>query len=372
MGVPKDDGTTRIVIDYIPLNKVTPPVIFRPPILQDLLHTAAANGHYFSKIDIVDAYAQLAIHPDDWHFFAFLTPWGTFTFTRLSQGWCAAPAHWQNYIFNLLRAFWGLCLFAWHDDILVYTKTQLEHHVRMRQIRAVLLRAGLRIHEAKSVFLRSNIKILGTHISHGRVRPIIPWETIQNWRTPTNVRQLRQFIGTIGAFRDYIPGLSMLTRELDILSGMTHWSWLAKHDQSFHALKKAASQAIELATHEPGIPQHLYIDASDRGLGAVLKEKKFVIAVISRKLSDAETRYDTKERELLAVHWAVEKLFHFTHDATNITVHTDHANLVTSLKGTAARGRVNRSLNWLSDFPITWTHVPGTHNPADGPSRLYD
>lgn len=371
MAVPKEDGTDRIVIDYIPLNKVTPPVVFRPPNMQHMLQTAA-TGYVFSKIDIVDAYAQLAIHKEDWHYFTFLTPWGTFTFTRLSQGWCAAPAHWQFFIFQLLRHFWHLCLFAWHDDILVFTKSIQEHHVKLRQITRTIRQAGLQIHDVKSTYLQTSIRILGVQLSHGRVTPIIPWETIQQWKTPTNVHQLKRFIGTIGAFRDYIPCLSQLTRELDKLTGNTKWEWKAIHNQSFHQLKHVVKRAISLATHEPGIQQDLIVDASDRGLGALLKEKKAVIAVISRKLTPPETRYDTKERELLAVHWAIEKLFHFTHDATSIRVHTDHMNLVTSLKGLASRARVNRSLDWLSNFPITWTHIPGTLNPADGPSRLYD
>jgi hypothetical protein len=371
MSVPKEDGTDRIVIDYIPLNKITPPVTFYPPNMLSMLQTAS-SGYYFSKVDIVDAYAQLAIHPDDWHYFAFHTPWGIFTFTRLSQGWCAAPAHWQHFISQLLRQYWQVCLFAYHDDILLFTKTQQEHYVKLRQIKSLLSRAGLAVHDLKSKYVQTSIKILGTNLSHGRVSPIIPWETIQQWKVPSNVHQLRRFLGTIGAFRDHIPSLSQLTRDLDKLTGNTPWHWDATHSHSFHMIKRAAVNAVALAPHRVGVPQKLVVDASDRGLGALLEENQHIIAVISRRLTSAESGYDTKERELLAIHWAIEKLFHFTHDATNILVHTDHANLVTSLKGTASRGRVNRSLEWLSNFPLTWTHIPGRLNPADGPSRLYD
>lgn len=214
--------------------------------------------------------------------------------------------------------------------------------------------------------------MLGLQLTHGSVSPVIPWLTIQNWKKPRSKLQLQQFLGTCGAFRDHIPNMSQLTRQLDKLCGNQQWKWEASHDHAFREVKAAMTRAVSLAPHTPGVDQDLLVDASDNGLGVILKEKNRVIAIISRKLTTHESQYDTKERELLAVKWATEKLYHFTHDATNIRVHTDHRNLVLAPQGSASRGRINRSWDWLANFHITWHFIPGRINPADGPSRLYD
>jgi hypothetical protein len=47
-------------------------------------------------------------------------------------------------------------------------------------------------------------------------------------------------------------------------------------------------------------PFHLYTDASDHRLGAVIMQDKKPIAFYSRKLNTAQKRYTTTERELLS------------------------------------------------------------------------
>jgi hypothetical protein len=77
--VPKDDGTDRVTIDYTPLNKRSNTPVFRPPDLITSMQEASL-GTYFSKIDIVDAYASLAVAFQDWDKFSFIIFWGIFTF----------------------------------------------------------------------------------------------------------------------------------------------------------------------------------------------------------------------------------------------------------------------------------------------------
>jgi len=73
-------------------------------------------------------------------------------------------------------------------------------------------------------------------------------------------------------------------------------------------------------------PFDIYTDASHTQLGAVITQNNKPIAFYSRKLQDAQTRYTTTERELLAI---VETLKAFRNIlfGHQINIYTDHKNL---------------------------------------------
>jgi RNase H-like domain found in reverse transcriptase len=70
----------------------------------------------------------------------------------------------------------------------------------------------------------------------------------------------------------------------------------------------------------------IHTDASKVQLGACISQEGRPVAFYSRKLSPAQTRYTTTERELLSIE---ETLQEFTNIlfGQQIIVYTDHANL---------------------------------------------
>jgi hypothetical protein len=73
-------------------------------------------------------------------------------------------------------------------------------------------------------------------------------------------------------------------------------------------------------------PFHIYTDASDKQLGAVITQDEKPIAFYSRKLNSAKQRYTTGEQELLSI---VETLPELRNILLyyKVIVHTDHKNL---------------------------------------------
>lgn len=75
-----------------------------------------------------------------------------------------------------------------------------------------------------------------------------------------------------------------------------------EHNQAFEALKEAVSKADILKAPRPGGESVLYTDASGVGIEAALWQKQdgqeVPIEFASRRLTDVERRWDTREREL--------------------------------------------------------------------------
>jgi hypothetical protein len=114
-------------------------------------------------------------------------------------------------------------------------------------------------------------------------------------------------------------------------------------------------------------PFIIHTDASHTQLGAVISQENRPIAFYSRKLSLAQTRYTTTERELLSI---VETLKEFRNIllGQRITVYTDHKNL------TYANFNTERVMRWrliLEEYGPELIYLKGETNiVADALSRL--
>lgn len=117
-------------------------------------------------------------------------------------------------------------------------------------------------------------------------------------------------------------------------------------------------------------------DASDTAVRAVLQQYTRgswrPISFFSRKLSPAENRYSTFDRELLAVYLAIR---HFRHHLEGRQFHvlTDHKPLTYALNSRSDRHspRQAHQLDYISQFTSIIRHVHGMDNVvADALSRI--
>ena len=106
-----------------------------------------------------------------------------------------------------------------------------------------------------------------------------------------------------------------------------NWSWQIEHQEAFDKIKQALATATMLNHPDPNATLGLTTDSSDFAVGGVLEQFNGrcwePLAFFSKKLKQAETRYSTFDRELLAVVLAIK---HFRHmvEARNLIIFTDH------------------------------------------------
>ncbi|KAK4397971.1 RNA-directed DNA polymerase [Sesamum angolense] len=130
----------------------------------------------------------------------------------------------------------------------------------------------------------------------------------------------------------------------------------------------------ELYAKKENLPQfdkpfEVQVDASDRALGGVLVQDKHPVAFESRKLKDAELRYNTHEKETTAVVHYLEAWRHYLL-GTKFTVVTDNvANKYFKMQRKLSLKQA-RWQEFLGEFDFEWVHRQGKHNDvADALSR---
>ena len=146
-------------------------------------------------------------------------------------------------------------------------------------------------------------------------------------------------------------------------------------DFAFQAAKKVLSSATLLAHPSPSATISLAVDASATHVGGVLQQHQSgawaPLAFFSKKLTDAEARYSTFDRELLAA-FATIRHFRFLLEDRQFQLWTDHRPLCSALKRVSVpwSAKQQRHLSYIAEFTSDLRYVPGEANTvADALSR---
>ena len=246
----------------------------------------------------------------------------------------------------------------------------------------ILEKAGLRLNKAKCSFLMTRIEYLGHVIDAEGLHPTNDKiAALKEAPTPTNVTELRSFLGIVNYYGKFLPNLATkLTPLYHLLHRKTKWVWTNEQDKAFQLAKKALQTDAVLVHYDSTKPLLLACDASEYGIGAVLSHifadgQEKPIAYTSRTLSPAERRYSQLEREGLAIIYAVKKFHNYIY-GRHFTIESDHqplSYLFSEKKGipVMASSRIQRWALTLAAYQYNIRYKSGkTLNNADALSRL--
>jgi ribonuclease HI len=114
-------------------------------------------------------------------------------------------------------------------------------------------------------------------------------QTILAIPSPTSTRGVREFLGSAGFCRLWIPGFAEIARPLyEATKEAPDWSWGEREQQAFDQLKDALLQAPALALPDPTRPFTLFVDEKKGVAKGVLTQQlgpwKRPVAYFSKKL----------------------------------------------------------------------------------------
>jgi hypothetical protein len=261
---------------------------------------------YFSTLDLVSGYWQVPLKEEDREKTAFSVGPNHYEFTVMHFGLTNAPATFQRMMGKLLRGIKGCLVFL--DDIIIFADTWEEHQHILDEVLSRIRSTGLKVKREKCQFGQASVKFLGHIISVRGTEPDpMKVQAVQNFPTPTCLREVRGFIGLASYYRRFVRNFSEIASPLHELTKGTHqeFCWTPSADHAFQELKRHLCSAPILSLPDFSVPFVVYTDASDNGLGAVLSQKRggeeYVVAYASRTLTAAERNYSTTEKDCLAI-----------------------------------------------------------------------
>lgn len=388
--VRKKSGAVRMCIDYRLLNSRTIPDQYTTPCIEDALN-ALTGSQWFSVLDLRSGYYHIAMSEEDKDKTAFICPLGFFQFERMPQGITGAPATFQRLMEKAVGDMNLLQVLVYLDDLIVFGKTLEEHEERLLKVLDRLGEVGLKLSLDKCQICLPRVKYLGHIVSADGVAPDPDKiEAVTTWPMPTNLKTLQSFLGFCGYYRRFIQNYSAIVRPMtELTKGYAPTQkrnksslsvdkvylkesepfgerWDESCTDAFHKIIYCLTHAPVLAFANPQKPYILHVDASLKGLGAVLYQEHpeglLPVAFASRKLSTAERNYPIHQLEFLSLKWAVVDKFHDYLYGARFTVRTDN-NPLTYVLSTAKLNAVgHRWLAALSTYEFDVQYRPGRQN----------
>ena len=132
------------------------------------------------------------------------------------------------------------------------------------------------------------------------------------------------FLGEVNYYRDMWPKRALIITLLSNESVKKTFHWTDEMDKAFLWMKAILRTDTSYPNHNE--PFHIYTDASDYQMGAVIMQDEKPVAYWFRRLNGAQKNYTNMEKELLSI-VMVLKEFRTMLLGSEIHIHAYHKNL---------------------------------------------
>lgn len=190
----------------------------------------------------------------------------------------------------------------------------------------ILKEHQLFVKESKCSFAQQSMEYLG-HIISDKGVSTDPAKTaaMLDWPTPTNVTELRGFLGLTGYYRKFVQNYGLLAKPLTLLLKKQSFQ-SDTAETAFQLLKQAMATTPVLALPDFSKTFTIETDACNTGIGAVLTQAGHPIAYYSKALGVNSQKVSIYEKEFLAIMMAIDRWRSYLLRAPFV-IKTDHQSL---------------------------------------------
>jgi len=325
---PNAPGKHRLCVDLVALNDNTVPMPYAIPEVHQALDRLAGRKLYCT-FDFSSWFHQFEIAEEDRDKVAFIVPGDTlsppqiYRFKRVAFGLMNATYFCQRQLQEALEK-WPGCesIFPFVDDIVIAADDVDEMCRKLESFCQFCQHYNIRLKREKCELAASAVKHVGFILSEeGKSLDPARVDSLIRILPPQDLKALKSLLGSFGFIRGWLAGCASIAAPLtDLMSSSARklgFAWGPEQDAALAALKVAVQLAP--ATHAPDYTQpfHVFVDASDVGVAAVLMQWKTnpatgetipaAIMHASRRWSERESRWQISERELYGIKYGMEK-----------------------------------------------------------------
>ena len=362
---PHDREKLRMVADFRPLNERTIRDRYPLPTFEQTIRQLQGSK-VFSTLDMYSGFWQIPMHPDDIEKTACTSQFGSYAWVVMPQGLANAPSTFQRYMNSILK---DVSSFAkvFIDDILIHSTDCESHDKHLRMVLEKLAEHKMYVKKSKIMLYRKSCKFLGHTLTPDGIKPqYSKIAAIEKWPAPTNVSEVRQFLGLVGYYQNFISAYSAKAKPLFGLlrKGIEFPEKLTTEQQnSFDSLRQALiSEPVMIIpdqqkANSAEAPYVVIPDVSGVGIGGVIMQDQGKglqpIAYESRTLTPAESNYSAGDLELLGLYHCTKVWQHLLH-GSHYEVRGDHQPLEHLMR--PSRDLTRRQARWITHFMEIGVH----------------
>lgn len=362
--VEKPNGSLRLCIDPIYLNKAIIKEMYTIPTLEELAPKLSHKA-YYSVFDIKDGFYHIQLNEVSSKYCSFNTIYGTYRFLRAPFGLKNIPEFFQKLVYKYFGDISGVTIYV--DDILISAYTIEEHDNIVNKVIQRARDYNIKFNFDKIQYCVQEVKYLGMIFNkNGMKSNPDKIQVIKELEYPSNKLELQRFLGMIGFLRNFIPNMSKITEPLrQLLKKDNMWVWSEKCANAIDSLKNIIISNKVLAPFDVRASVQIYCDASKSALGSCLMQNNRPVYFASRSLNKTESEYAQIEKELLAITFSCKKFHNYIYGHGDVTIYTDHMPLTSIINKTLdeiQNNRIKRLRLKLIIYNFNLKYIPGKKN----------
>jgi hypothetical protein len=333
--VRKSGNGLRFCVNYRKFNEITKKDRTPLPLIIETLRMMA-KAEWYTKLDVSAVFYKIRIKKGNEWKTAFRTRFGSFKWLVTPFSLIDAFATFQRYINDVLREFLDNFVFAYINDIIIFTNGFLqEYRNQVVRVMKKLRNAGLQLDIDKCEFEQKKIKYLGYIVDskNGICVDFEKVEAIRAWEPPFIIKGVREFLGFANYYREFIPQFLNIVQPLtDLTKKDVQFQWRDAEQRAFTHLKELLINAPVFAFFDPERETRIQPDSSGYFIGGELSQladdnKWRPVAFYSKKCLLAEVNYPIHDKELLAIVRCLQEWHSMLRSVKSFIILSDHKNL---------------------------------------------